>query len=188
MLKRINEDLKGELSLKRYEHTIRVVETAKKIAKYYHVDQQKVKLAALCHDLTKERPKSWQLNILHKYGVKDEMLLTVAPIMHAYTASVYIQEKYLITDEEVIEAIRFHTIGNEQMGDVAKVVYIADYIEPDRTQSGVHQIRMMINKSSLDEIVLKIIENEFKYFEEVNKQKHPDTIKLYNKLKGIRTP
>ncbi len=183
MLKKINEDLKSELSQKRYDHVVRVVETATEIAKYYRVDRQKVKLAALCHDLTKERSKEWQLEILQKNGVSDKMLLTVESIMHAYTASVYVQEEYNITDKVVLEAIRYHTIGNEHMDDVAKVVYIADYVEPERSQPGVHQIRMMLKQKTLDEIILKIIENEFKYFEDSGKMKHPDTVKLYKKLK-----
>ncbi len=185
MLKKINEDLKSQLTTTRYEHVIRVSKTAKKLAKDYCVDRHKVKLAAMCHDITKEYSKKWQLEMLKKYNVEDEMLLTVEPIMHAYTASVYVQEEYQIDDEQVINAIRYHTIGNKNMDDVAKVVYIADYIEPERTQPGVHKIRMMLNNCTLDEIMLAIIKNEFAYFDSQNKQKHPDTIELYNKLKTL---
>ncbi len=182
LVSKIKDYLQEHLSQGRYEHCLRVCCCAMEIAQSYKLDQNKVELAALLHDVTKEKPVAWHKQILNANEVTDQQLLIVVPIMHAYTGMVFASEYFGITDESILKAIEYHTIGNVTMDDIAKVVYIADYIEPGRNQDGVDEIRMLVGKIELDQIVKKIIENEMDYFNSIGKQLHPDTILLYEKI------
>ncbi len=179
----IKQYLEAELSTSRYLHTIRVVDTAVEIARLYNVDVIQVKVAAMLHDITKEKPVEWQKKILEENEATDQYLLTVVPIMHAYTGSVFAKSKFGIDDEVVLDAIKYHTIGNPAMDDVAKVVYIADYIEPSRVQENVEKIRTLIGNESLNKIIKVIIENEVLYFNRIGKEIHPKTKELYKSIK-----
>ncbi len=183
LISNIDRYLKDNLSESRYQHTLRVATEAKRLATLYRVDQDKVYLAALLHDISKEKNVAWQKQMLAASDVQDQELLKTIPIMHAYTGSVLSKDLFAIEDEQILNAIKFHTIGNVEMDDIAKVVYIADYIEPERKQENVEQIRAMVACESLNAIILAIIENELKYFNSINKELHPDTKLLYNKLK-----
>ncbi len=179
----IKQYLEAELSTSRYLHTIRVAETAVEIARLYNINITQVNCAAMLHDITKEKSVEWQRKMLEKNDVTDHYLLNVVPIMHAYTGALYVKEQFGIVDQNVLEAIKYHTIGNINMNDIAKVVYIADYIEPKRCQENVDKIRKLVGCSSLNSIIKAIIENEMEYFRKMNKELHPDTLELYNLIK-----
>ncbi len=177
----IDKDIQTDLSTKRYDHVIRVVETAKNIAQVYNVDQEKVEVAALAHDITKEKSLSWQLEFLKKYQIIDEFILNTEPVMHSITGAYYLQEKYQVTDTQILNAIMYHTLGHPQMDEVAMVLYIADYIEPARTQPGVDKLRKLVGGEELLEIAKRIAKMEISYLTSVSKQVHPDTLALSKK-------
>lgn len=181
-ISRYKEYLRDNLSTNRYEHSIRVTECALRMADLYHIDRESVRIAALLHDVTKEKSANWQREILKKEKVTDNYLLTTVPIMHAYTASVFVKEFFNIDDKSILEAIKYHTIGNVNMDDVAKIIFIADYIEPNRSQKDVDLIRDLVGRKSLDEMIIKIIEMTNAYLISIGGQIHPDTNDLYNDL------
>ncbi len=178
----IQKELKLSLSEKRYQHVMRVVQTARVIAEKYQVNLAQVEIAALAHDITKEKDKLWHVEQFKCQNMNDKFILETEPVMHSITGAYYLKEHYAIEDKQILNAITYHTLGHPQMDDVAKVVYIADYIEPNRKQSGVDKLRKMVGESSLDQIVYEIVKNEKEYLTTVNKKMHPDTIALYEKL------
>ncbi len=178
----LHQELKSSLSEKRYQHVMRVVETAIEIAIKYCVNLSQVEIASLAHDITKEKEKEWHIEQFKHHNMNDEFILATEPVMHSITGAYYLKEKYAIEDRQILNAITYHTLGHPQMDEVAKVVYIADYIEPNRKQSGVEKLRKMVGVSSLDQIVYEIVKNEKAYLTKINKKMHPDTIALYEKL------
>lgn len=120
----------------RYRHTIGVMETAVELAKRYGADVYKAKVAGLLHDCAKE----------------------IYPgLQHAPKGAELAKEEYGITDQEILDAIRWHTTGRPGMTLLDKIIYIADYIEPNRNQApNLDEIRRLASVS-LDECLYIIL-------------------------------
>ncbi len=134
------EYIKTNLPEKRKTHVLGVILTALKIAKNFEIDKTKVELAALLHDCAKyiaieEYEKE-------KYGVP---LNCPSQVAHQYVGA-YIAKNVLgITDEEVLNAIRYHTSGRANMTLLEKIIYTADIIEPSRRFLGVDELRKEVD-------------------------------------------
>lgn len=134
-------DLATTISKKRYEHVLRVEQTAIELAKLNQVDVEKASIAALLHDYAKELELS-EMRELAKRQWDTPLLDAVnGNILHGFAAATIAREKYGVQDEDILTAIAVHTIGWEQMTPLVSVVFVADYVEPNRDFSGVEQVR-----------------------------------------------
>ena len=126
------------LSNKRCRHVLNVRETAVKLAKQYGADVRRCEIAALLHDITKEMERGKQLQMLEASGIMSDMVvLKSPPLYHAYTGAIYAEKTLGITDETVLNAIRYHTVARAGMSPEEKIVYLADAISKDRSYPGV---------------------------------------------------
>ena len=132
---------------KRFKHTLGVVESATQLAKLYNVDVEKARLAALLHDCAKEMPlKDMQALVdASKYEADDELLAN-GNLLHGLAGMIRAEKEFSITDLEVLEAIRVHTTGKVHMSKLDKVIFLADYIEPNRNFPGVDELRRYKNQ------------------------------------------
>lgn len=174
--------VKNKLSKKRYEHSVRVAETAVKLAAAHGEDQHKAELAGLFHDYCKEMPKE----DIVKITVENNLLTTdydllMPQILHGPAASVVLKEEGLVQDEQVLQAIRFHTTGHPYMDTLAKIIFIADYIEPGRTTPNIDDL-MGIALENIDACVVEIIDRTSKYLMSEHRLIHEDMIKLRNEI------
>lgn len=138
------EYLKQNLKESRYIHTLGVASVAKKLAEINNVDVEKAEMAALCHDIAKN--KNYTYEDMKKIIDENNIVLSeyekVSPnIWHSIIAPVEAKRKALVDDEEILEAIRVHTTGKENMSTLDKIIYIADMIEPSRSFDGLEEIR-----------------------------------------------
>lgn len=135
--------VKSELSEKRYKHTISVVGEAKRLADLNQLtvqDTRKVALAAVFHDAAKELSNDQMAKLIEKYQL-DKKYLGNSNLAHGKLASKMITDMFNIDDEDIVNAISFHTTGREGMSQVEKIVFIADAIEPLRNYDVVDEIR-----------------------------------------------
>ena len=139
------------LSKKRFKHTLGVVESATHLAKLYGVDVEKARLAALLHDCAKELP------------------------LHGLAGMIRAKKEFSISDDEVLEAIRVHTTGKVHMSTLDKVIFLADYIEPNRDFPGVDELRN-VSELDLDKAVLLGFDNTIIHLIEQNLSIYPLTI------------
>ncbi len=133
----IEKRLKKELSEKRFGHCLRVAKTAERLAKVHALNAKKAYLAGILHDVARERSSSELMRLLKKHRVvlrKDEKMCP--GIWHTLAGPILAKAEYGIQDKEVLEAIRFHSMGNAKMGPIAQIIYIADVIEPERSENG----------------------------------------------------
>lgn len=138
--------LKGE----RLRHVYRVLETARLLAARFGADSAKAEEAALLHDFCKQMPGEALLAEARRRGLLVDPAEEAQPhVLHGPVAAALLQEQGLVTDPEVLDAIRWHTTGRPGMGLVEKVVWLADYIEPGRTHAGVDEVRRLA-ESDLD--------------------------------------
>ena len=138
---KIIKDLK--LSPKRLKHTLGVAETAKELAKRHfpEIDTEKVEIAGLMHDFTKELPTEEQLALCEKYGITLSELERKNPkLLHAKTGAAIAREVYKL-DGEVESAVYWHTTGKAAMSGMEICLYLADYIEPNRKDEGCVKLR-----------------------------------------------
>ncbi len=131
----IKNKVKSYQNEKRYSHTIGVSEEARELAKIFLPEKEdKLFLAGLLHDITKELNKDEQLKMCDKYGIEVPQNI-VPKLLHAKTGAEFALELYggEIVDNEVYSAIYYHTTGKENMTLFEMIIYLADYIEKGRT-------------------------------------------------------
>ena len=184
-LKDIKKDLKKHLSSNRYKHTEGVALTAKNIAKKMGVNIKKAELAGLLHDYAKGINENKLVELVKKSEWKvDNIEENLPSVLHAPVGAFLVQNKYDIMDKDILEAIRFHTIGSPHMGKLALIIFIADFIEPNRNYPNVNKLRKKMNKSTLEEMTVIVCDQSIKY--NINKGRiiHPNTLLLRNEYLG----
>ena len=177
-----NEKLILNIGIKRYEHSLRVADTAVKLASIYGENIEKAKTAALLHDCGKFPEETSLLKSLSDFDIiLDNVMLYNKEIIHGPLGSKIAEVEYDIVDKEILDAIYYHTIGKANMNLLEKIIYIADYIEPERNFPGVLEIREMafldLNKS-----ILMAMGNTIVFLIQNYKLIHPNTIEARNYL------
>lgn len=175
------EVVKDQLTEHRYQHTIGVMNTAIELAKRFGVNEKKAELAAIFHDYAKFRQKDEMKKIIIEQKLPEELLRYNSELWHAPVGAYLVQTEVGITDIEIINAIKFHTSGRENMTSLEKVIYVADYIEPGRRFPGVEEVRE-IAKQNLNDALLQSIKNLISFLLTKNQPIYPDTFKTLNYL------
>ena len=179
----LKEIVKSKMSLKRFTHTLGVVEMSEKLAKTYNADIEKCKVAALLHDICKEMDMEYIKNICKNNFMNElsEEDLENNEILHGFAGAYYVKNELGIDDKEILSAIKYHTVGEKNMTLVEKIVYIADAIEYGRNYPSVVKIREETYKN-LDRGILMEIEHKEKYLESIGKKSHPNTDELKKEI------
>ena len=141
-IEEMNLYLKSNLLENRYIHTLGVADTAKKLAKLNGIPEKKAEIAGLAHDVAKNLSKDRMKEIMKENNIilsnveKNNMSL-----WHSIIGPIEAKDKLGIDDYEILDSIRWHTTGKENMSTLTKIIYIADMIEPGRNFEGVEDIR-----------------------------------------------
>lgn len=173
-IEKIKAHIEKNFSEKRKKHTYGVANTACELAKQYGCDVYKAELAALFHDLYRSIP----VNVLN-YHVKhlelDNKYMDNPNLSHGKIAAIMIQRDYGITDEDIINAVSYHTTGRPNMSLLEKIIYIADAIEPNRNYPGVNDLRRVV-KEDLDKAILMSLSRTIDYVSSEGNYLDEDTI------------
>ena len=136
------------LSAPRFHHSRCVSRAAEELAGRYGADPSKAAIAGMLHDIMKDTPWDAQLKILSRFDIILSSTEKKLPkLLHAITGAAYIKNCLNIDDEEILNAVRWHTCGRAGMTLLDKVVYIADFISEDRDYTGVDLIRLAAKQS-----------------------------------------
>lgn len=179
------QTVKEHLTDHRYQHTIGVMETAIVLAERYGADLKKAELAAIFHDYAKFRPKDEMKQIILDQGMEQQLLVFNSELWHAPVGAFLVEKEVGLNDEEILDAIRYHTSGRVGMSLLDKVVYLADYIEPGRRFPGVDEVREFA-KANLNQALVQAIKNSIQFLMKKNQPVYPDTIYTYNDLVKLR--
>lgn len=145
-IKEIETDLSNKLSKKRFIHTLGVVNSAMYLAQKYGANIEDAHLAALLHDCAKEIPLLEMRDLVADLHCDQDMLHSGA-LLHGLAGMVLANTQYGVTNPDILEAIRVHTTGKENMSKLDKIIFLADYIEPNRKFPGVNDIRLAAEQS-----------------------------------------
>ena len=164
----------------RRKHTLGVALTAAKYAAKYKLPERKVILAAALHDVAKNMPLT--APELAGFALQEEV---PAPVLHQY-AGAYVAEHSLgIDDEDVLNAVRYHTSGRPNMSDLEKLIFLSDMLEPGRDFKGIVKLRRTL-ENDLNECMYLSLKHELKYLKRGGGTIYPLTFKAYEYYKGIR--
>jgi len=179
--------VRAQMHEKRYQHTLGVAESARRLAERYGADPKKAELAGFVHDYCKCWPVERMRQILIRHDYPQDLLHGEKELWHAFAGAIVIQSELGITDPEVLQAVRYHTTGRPGMSLLEKVVCVADYIEPNRSFPGVEQIRELAGKN-LDEALAAALGGTIRFLIEQRKTVYPLTLEAYNDLvSGLET-
>ncbi len=147
----------SSLSVQRYEHSLRVANTAKNLCKHFGEDEKLGFLAGLSHDICKEMDK----NLLERIATKEGAVLSETEtrkpsLLHGRVCASVLQKQFLVENENVLEAVECHTFGKKNMCNIAKIVCIADKIEPGRPYMSSSKMKNLL-KLRIDELLHTVL-------------------------------
>lgn len=173
------EKIRVAMNPERFQHVLGVEEAALALADRYGCDPKKASLSALLHDYAKEVEDQVFLDLIAKYDLDKDLLNWDNNIWHGVVGAYKIAEDFGLEDEEIFQAIQRHTVGAGQMTLLDKVLYVADYIEPNRDFPGVDEARR-IAKESLDKAVAYETAQTISYLAKKGIPIYPQTLETYN--------
>jgi len=170
------------VSLKRWKHSCRTADYAVFLAERYGADTEKARLAGLTHDISRGQSPE----VIREWAKKDRGILSDYEeshpvVLHGFASAWYLRFRLNVTDESVLEAVRWHTTGTGGMDTLAKVVFAADYMEPGRVHLGDGD-RTRLLELPLDDLVRVILEATGDYLEKNGITMSPDSRELYLSL------
>lgn len=178
----IKTELKKSLKPERYEHTLYTQKEAIKLAQRYNIDKEKASLSALLHDCAKNIDPKEAIKLINDFGYEaDEIMLNNHALLHGLAGSILAKEKYGITDPQMLNAIRYHTTGRENMTALEKIIFLADVIEESRNYEGVEEIRKLAYED-LDKAMILSLSRTVILIANQGKLLHLDTVKARNYL------
>ena len=171
------------LKHKRIPHVLGTEQEAIRLAERWGADVEKARIAALLHDCTKKLDMPEQLELCRHYGIElDELEQKALKLLHAKTGAAIARDVYGV-DEELYNAIWWHTTGHADMTLLEKIIYLADYIEPTRAFPGVDELRKACYED-LNKGLLMGLEMSIEEMQAMGNPVHHATVEARDALKG----
>lgn len=182
----ITEKLKRKLTPGRFGHTMGVAYTAACMAMRYGEDMERAYIAGLLHDCAKCVSDEEKLRRCEEYGIEiTDSERQVPSLLHAKLGAWYASHKYDVRDEEICSAVRYHTTGRPYMTLLEKIIFVADYIEPNRNKApNLTEIRRICFED-IDRGVCEVAYATLNYLDESADTVDSATVKTYEYYKTL---
>ena len=177
-LNRYRELLRGKLNPRRLFHSECVSECAGVLAERYGASVEKARLAGLLHDVMKNAPANEQLALMPDI-TPLELLNT--KVWHQISGEAFLRQNSIVTDEEILGAVRWHTTGKAGMTLLEKIIYVADFISADRDYKDVEVVRRLAY-ISLEHAILYTSRYTVNKMVSQDLLLHPATVECYNDM------
>ncbi|WP_027106943.1 bis(5'-nucleosyl)-tetraphosphatase (symmetrical) YqeK [Lactobacillus ceti] len=171
--------IKTAMSPRRFQHVLGVEQAAIQLAKDNQADVEKASIAALVHDYAKERSDSDFQAVIQTKHLDPDLLRWDNFIWHGVVGAEMIATELGITDPEILDAVRKHTVGAKDMTLLDRIIYVADYIEPGRDFPGVQEARLIAQKD-LNEAVSYETQHTLEHLLQMKKVIYPAAMETYN--------
>lgn len=177
-MKKILEEMMPNARLK---HSINVSKCAVKLSKIYKYDKEKAAIAGLVHDCAKYFTNKQIEDYIKKFNIElDPLEVNNTSLSHSVIGSYVARDIFNIEDEEIINAIKYHTTGRENMCLLEKIIYMADLIEEGRNFPKVEEMRNLAFNGKLEEALILSFNNTIKFVIDNNQLIHPRTVRARN--------
>ncbi len=179
--KRARPMLESRLSEYRLLHSISVSNTAAMMAKRYNIDVGKARLAGLLHDWDKNYNDEQLFKRVVDFGIEVGWRIEdMGSILHALTGAEAVKREFPELSSDIIQAIARHTTGAVNMSELDIIIYVADMIEPLRSQGNLTPLRVAVGKIPLDELFLKSFEVSMRHLIKRHRFIHPESLEVWN--------
>lgn len=173
---------------KRVRHIRGTEEEAARLARRWGADETLARRAGILHDCTKYLSGEEHIAICEQYGVPlDELERTAPKLLHSKTGACIARHVFGEPDE-VYEAIFWHTTAKADMTTLEKILYVADYMEPNRSFDGVERLRQLAYRD-LDKALLLGVETTVQEMRDRQLPVHTNTVQAQTWLRehGVTT-
>ncbi|MCF7947990.1 MAG: bis(5'-nucleosyl)-tetraphosphatase (symmetrical) YqeK [Spirochaetia bacterium] len=177
------EYVRTRLSLPRFLHSIRTAETAVELCRRYGLSLEEAYVSGIAHDMAREIAVAQVMQLANADSLpllEEELQRPV--LLHGRAAAVLLQTSWGEKRHTVLNAVRWHTQGHSDMGDLGKVLYIADFIEPGRSHITEDFRASILHLESIDWMLKKILEAQFSHLREKQVEISTYALELYNTL------
>lgn len=173
------EKMQQRLDTNRFEHCLRVEQTAAELAKRFDQDVMRASLAGLLHDYAKQVPVTDYVDTIKTQGFDQDLLKYGRGVWHGMVGTWYIQHELGVDDPLVLQAINRHTTGDPAMGLLDQIIFVADFIEPKR-ELAVEEKAREAAQTSLEAATLIELTSTLTYLISNQKVVYPTTLLTYN--------
>ncbi|WP_101772624.1 bis(5'-nucleosyl)-tetraphosphatase (symmetrical) YqeK [Peptostreptococcus faecalis] len=154
------EKLKDYLPEKRIKHSLNVAKAAIKISEQTGCDKEKAEIASILHDAAKYVKLADVQSYCDKYNiVLDDMEKKSTALSHSILGAYIAKYEFGVDDEEILNAIRYHTTGKPNMTPLEETIYLSDLIEEGRNYPGVDSLRELAYSGKIDEALANLLDS-----------------------------
>ncbi len=166
----------------RWQHSVRVAVMCAQNAARAHLSESDAVTMAALHDVTKNLPKDspYLKDFVPPQGVPS-------PVMHQYSGAFVANKFFGLNDENLLNAIRYHTSGRAGMSEAEMLLYLCDMLEEGRTFRGVGKLRKIFAESPLPAAMFAALGHQIKYLNKSGGDIYPLTKQAYLYLKEFLT-
>lgn len=170
------------MSEERYRHSWQVSKISAEIAEHYQISVEKAQILGLIHDCAKDYPITELKKFIKKYHIHlDEVEKKIPGLWHAYAGAELARDLFEIHDQEMLNAIRYHSTADSHFGLLGKIIYIADKIEPGRSAEQLDKVRKLVWQD-INQAMLELLNQELNSLISRNLIIHPYTLQARNKI------
>ena len=184
LLEKLKKYLSVSVCQSRFDHSIRTAQTAKELCLRFGEDAELGEIAGVAHDICKEMKSDLLLNLVRSSDYEISQIEKDKPsLLHGKASSVLLKKEFDVTNDDLLEAVANHTFGKPNMCNLAKILYVADKIEPGRPQVNQSYLEKF-EKMSLNELVKYILEENISYLNKKGKSVSEISYKFLDSVKG----
>ena len=177
--------LKHDLTEKRFQHSLAVADMAVQLAEQHGGDVEKARLAGLVHDCMRDTSHIESLRLLSEKRIALSALeMKAFNLWHAILGAAVLEERFGVTDPDIVNAVRYHTTARAGMSLLEKIIYVADCTSADRHYSDVEEVRVA-SMACLDDGVRASLLFCLQERKRKNEPVHPDTLAAIAQYCGI---
>lgn len=184
LINKVKKYTMASVKPERFAHSVRTAETAVLLCRLYNENEEDGFIAGIAHDMCKDMSGSLQVYLAEKDG---HILLDIEKnknsLLHGRAASVLLQRDFGIEQVNILEAVCYHTFGKKNMSNLAKIIYIADKIEPGRPHMTPDYFNLLIKKN-LNELAFYVLQENIDFLRKQRKEVAINTLEFYESLKG----
>ena len=165
-------------------HCQRTSHLCQELAQHWNENEDRAAWAGMVHDLARDYPEGELLFLAREYCLPIDPMEEITPVLlHGPVGAEILKRKWEVIDEGVLEAVRWHTSGNKDMGLLAKIVFLADKLEPGKASLYPHlePVHSLVKKD-LDRALLEFLNSQISYFELKHFRVHPAMLEARDSL------
>ncbi|RLD33119.1 MAG: HD domain-containing protein [Bacteroidetes bacterium] len=182
MFHKIRKYIELNLSRSRLEHSLSTALICVELCTRFGLDELEGKIAGIAHDISRETPVNDKLidTIKDDYLISSEEILNPV-LLHGRIGASFLKKNFNLVNNDILQAVRWHTTGHPDMGKLGQILFIADYIEPGRKHIS-SLMRSSIMKLDLNEMTLKVLNDRTTYLRDKGFKVAESSMLLFEKL------